>query len=141
LELKEPPSIVPFEDNITLSLEPVKLVSALLLASSAVIEMLNAVPAICGLLIVEKAKCVTVPGFTVKVMGFPVPAVNAPPEPVAAAVIVTDPARFPVTVSVATPATAVLDPNPVTLPAPAVCAKVTLKVLSVPVVTVFPPAS
>jgi len=86
------------------------------------------------------ANFVAVPMTTVKVMGFPVPAVNAPPEPVAVAVIVTDPGRFPVTVSVATPATAVLDPNPVTLPAP-VCAKVTLNVLSAPEVTVFPLAS
>jgi hypothetical protein len=84
------------------------------------------------------ASFVAVPVTTVKVMGFPVPAVNAPPEPVAVAVIVTDPATFPVTVSVATPAAAVLDANPVTLPVPAVCAKVTLNVLSVPVVTVFP---
>jgi hypothetical protein len=87
------------------------------------------------------ASFVAVPATTVKVMGFPVPAVNAPPEPVAVAVIVIDPGRFPVTVSVATPATAVLDPNPVTLPAPVVCAKVTLNVLSAPVVTVFPFAS
>jgi len=87
------------------------------------------------------ASFVAVPVTTVKVIGFPVPAVNAPLEPVAVAVIVTDPATFPVTVSVATPAAAVLDANPVTLPVPAVCAKVTLNVLSAPEVTVFPLAS
>ena len=67
-------------------------------------------------------------------IGFPVPATR----PVADAVIVTEPARLPVTVRVATPATALLEPNPVRLPVPEVCAKVTLRVSEV---MVLPKAS
>ena len=81
------------------------------------------------------------PVTTLNVIGLPVPATNAPPEPVAEAVMVTEPAKLPVTVNVATPATAALEPRPVTVPAPAVFAKVTLNVLSAPAVTVLPLAS
>src|SRR5437660_5864417 len=66
--------------------------------------MLNAIPDVCGLLIVANAKWSTVVlAMTENVIGLPVPAVSAPPEPVPDAVIVTDPAVVPVTVSVATP--------------------------------------
>src|SRR5207244_13138834 len=68
----------------------------------------------------------------------PVPATNAPPEPVAEAVIVIEPGAFPVIVSVATPADAVADPRPVTVPVPALLANVTLRELSAPVVKVLP---
>src|SRR5205085_11681382 len=105
--------------------------------------MLNAVPAVCGLLIVANAKWSTVVlATTVNVIGFPVPAINAPPDPVAEAVIVTDPAVAPVTVIVATPADALTGPRPVTLPPPTfVFANVTLNVLSAPVVIVLPTLS
>ena len=102
--------------------------------------MLNTVPAVCVMML-AKAKCVSEPANTLNVMGFPVPAASGPPDPVAVAVIVTEPATLPVTVSVATPAAAVLAPSPVTLPAPEDCVNVTLKVLSAPVVTVLPLAS
>jgi hypothetical protein len=134
-ELKEPPSIVPFEDNITLSFEPVKPVSVLLLVSFAVIEMLKAVPATCGLLIVEKTKCVTVPGFTVKLLlvafvRVPSEAVNVNDKPAAVGT------RFE---NVATPADAatVVVESPLNAP-PVLIAMVTLEVS---VVTRFPPAS
>ena len=78
------------------------------------------------------------PVTTLNVIGLPVPPVSAPPEPVADAVIVMEPGAFPVTVRVATPADAVADPRPVTVPLPAVFANVTLKELSEPVVTVLP---
>ena len=81
---------------------------------------------------------VAVPPTTLNVMGLPVPAVKAPPEPVAEAVIVMGPAAFPVTVIVAMPPEAGLEPKPVTVPVPEVFAKVTLSVLSAPVVTVLP---
>src|SRR5437016_5128687 len=101
--------------------------------------MLNAIPAVCGLLIVANAKWSTVVlAMTENVIGLPVPAVSAPPEPVPDAVIVTDPAVVPVTVSDATPATAFTEFRPVTVPLPAVFANVTLSVLSAPVVTVLP---
>ena len=51
------------------------------------------------------------------------------------------PATAPVTVSVATPATAAVVVSPVTVPGPAVRAKVMLSVLSGPEVTVLPEAS
>src|ERR1035437_6268469 len=51
------------------------------------------------------------------------------------------PPSFPVTVSTATPLLAARLPNPVTEPAPAVLVNVTSKLLSAPLVTVFPPAS
>jgi len=105
--------------------------------------MLNAVPAVCGLLIVANAKWSTVVlATTVNVIGLPVPAVSAPPEPVPDAVIVTDPAVVPVTVSDATPATAFTEPSHYTLPPPTfVFAKLTLNVLSGPVVIVLPTLS
>jgi len=56
-------------------------------------------------------------------------------------VIVTDPAVAPVTVIVATPADALTEPRPVTLPVPVVFANVTLNVLSAPVVIVLPTLS
>ena len=85
------------------------------------------------------ASFVALPATTLNVIGFPVPAANAPLEPVAEAVIVTGPTTLPVTVNVATPATAVLEPRPVTLPPPIfVLANVTLSVLSAPVATVLP---
>ena len=77
------------------------------------------------------------PATTLNVIGFPVPATNAPPDPVAEAVILIDPGALPVTVSVATPADAVADPRPVTVPLPAVLVNVTLSELSVPEVTVL----
>ena len=82
-----------------------------------------------------------VPAITLNAMGFPVPAAKAPPDPVAEAVIVTEPATLPVTVKVATPATAVLEPRPVTLPVPEVFPNVTLSVLSAPVEIVLPAVS
>src|SRR5438874_10576497 len=104
--------------------------------------MLNGVPAVCGLPIVANAKWSTVVlATTVNVIGFPVPATNAPPDPVAEAVIVTEPAVVPVTVNDATPATAFTEPSPDTLPVPAVLANVTLSVLSAPVVIVLPALS
>ena len=87
------------------------------------------------------ARLLAAPVTTLNVIGFPVPAANAPPEPVADAAMVMEPAELPVTVNVAMPATAVLEPRPVTVPAPAVFANVTLSVLSAPVVTVLPLAS
>jgi hypothetical protein len=60
---------------------------------------------------------------------------------VAAAWVVTGPARLPVTVRVATPPLAVADPRPVTDPLPAVLLNVTLALLSAPLVTGFPAAS
>ena len=80
-------------------------------------------------------------GTTLNVMGFPAPANKAPPEPVAEAVIVIEPARLPVSVMVATPATAGLDPRPETVPAPPVFANDTLRALSAPAATVLPLAS
>src|SRR6266403_1358672 len=104
--------------------------------------MLNAIPAVCGLLIVSNAKWSTVVlATTVTVIGNPVPGANVPPGPVPDAVIVTEPAVVPVTVSDATPATAFTEFRPDTLPTPAVFANVTLKVLSRPVVIVFPTPS
>src|SRR5437773_1888260 len=101
--------------------------------------MLNAIPDVCGLLIVANAKWSTVVlAMTENVIGLPVPAVSAPPEPVPDAVIVTEPAVVPVTVSDATPATAFTEFRPDTLPTPAVFANVTLNVLSEPVVIVLP---
>src|SRR5437879_2981913 len=58
---------------------------------------------------------------------------------VADAVIVIDPARTALTVSVTTPPATVAEPSPLTVPAPALLAKVTLVVLSL--VTRLPPAS
>ena len=75
------------------------------------------------------------PVTMLNVIGLPVPAANAPPEPVADAVIVIEPAWLPVTVSVATPADAVADPRPVTVPVPPVLAKIILSALSEPEVT------
>ena len=60
-------------------------------------------------------------------------------RPAAVASIVTEPASWPVIVLVATPATAVSLPVPVTVPAPEALAKATTVVLSV--VTVLPAAS
>ena len=87
------------------------------------------------------ASLAAAPATTLKVIGFPVPAASAPVEAVPEAVIVTEPASAPVTVTVATPATAVLEPSPVTVPVPEVLAKVMLIVLSAPVVTVLLAAS
>jgi hypothetical protein len=78
------------------------------------------------------AICVAAPWTTVKAS---VPSVSAP----AVASIVTGPARTPVIVFVATPATAVSLPVPVTVPAPEAFANATTVVLSE--VTVFPAAS
>ena len=72
-----------------------------------------------------------------KEMGFPDPGA----KPVAEAVIVTGPTAFPVTVNVATPATAFVEPRPVIVAVPAVFANVTLSMLFGPEVTVFPLAS
>src|SRR6266849_10457342 len=80
------------------------------------------------------ASLAAAPATTLNVIGLPVPAA----KPDAEAVIVTVPARLPVTVWEARPATALLDPNPVTLPAPEVWAKVTLRVSEV---MVLPKAS
>ena len=74
---------------------------------------------------------------TVNVIGFPVPAANAPLD----AVIVTEPAVVPVTVRFATPALALTDVRPDTLPVPPVFVKAMLKVLSAPVVMVLPTLS
>ena len=60
-------------------------------------------------------------------------------SPVAVASIVTEPASWPVTVLVATPATAVSLPVPLTVPAPEALPKATTVVLSE--VTVLPAAS
>ena len=87
------------------------------------------------------ASLLAAPATTLNAMGFPVPAAKAPPEPVAEAVMVTEPGWPPVTVRVATPATAMLEPRPVTVPVPDVLAKVTLRVLSGPLNTVLPFAS
>ena len=104
--------------------------------------MLNAVPPVCGLLIVANVKWSTVVlATTVNVIGLPVPWASAPPEPVADAAIVTEPAVVPVTVTLATPATALTDARPDTLPVPVVLSNVTLKVLSAPVVIVLPTLS
>src|SRR6266446_4851120 len=84
------------------------------------------------------ASLLAAPITTLNVIGLPVPATNAPPEPVPDAVIVIEPGAFPVIVSVATPADAVADPRPVTVPVPALLANVTLRELSAPVVTVLP---
>src|SRR6266446_7306465 len=84
------------------------------------------------------ASLLAAPITTLNVIGLPVPATNAPADPVAEAVIVMEPGAFPVIVSVATPAEAVADPRPVIVPVPAVFANVTLSVLSAPVVTVLP---
>src|SRR5439155_1201918 len=54
---------------------PVKLVTVLLLASCAVIVMLNADPAVCGLLIVAMANFVGAPGLTSNALLVPVAAV------------------------------------------------------------------
>src|SRR5437016_14286279 len=78
------------------------------------------------------------PVTTLNVIGLPVPAINAPPEPVADAVIVIEPGAVPVTVIVATPTEALTEVSSVTVPVPAVFANVTLSVLSEPVVTVLP---
>src|SRR2546430_17201175 len=100
--------------------------------------MLNGIPAVCGLLIVANAKWSTVVlATTVNVIGFPVPAANEPPD----APIVTEPAVAPVTVMFSTPATALTQPAPVTLPAPLVFSDVTPYVLSAPVGIVFAAAS
>src|SRR6266540_351376 len=56
--------------------------------------------------------------------------VESPVRPPAVAPIVIEPASAPVTVFVAMPAEAVAEPSPVTVPMPAVLAKVTLVVLS-----------
>ena len=83
------------------------------------------------------ASLLAAPATTLNVIGFPVPP-PMPPEPLAEAAIVIEPGALPVTVSVATPADAVADPRPVTVPEPAVLANVTLSELSAPVVTVLP---
>jgi hypothetical protein len=57
------------------------------------------------------------------------------------ALSVTDPAAFPVTVVLATPATAETVPRPLTDPGPVVWLKAMPSVLSAPVLTVFPAAS
>jgi hypothetical protein len=75
------------------------------------------------------------PATTVKVS---VPEVIGPLAAVALAMSETLPARPPVTVIVATPATAVAEPRPVTVPVPADLLNVTLSVLSDPVRTVLP---
>ena len=104
--------------------------------------ILNGVPAVWGLLIVANAKWSTVVlATTVNVIGFPVPVANAPPDPVAEAVIVTEPAVVPVTVRDATPAVAFTELRPDTLPVPAVLANATFSVLSAPVVMVLPTLS
>jgi hypothetical protein len=79
-----------------------------------------------------------VPKVTVKLSVFEsvAPAFN-----VALAFSVSDPARLPVTVSVATPAIAAEEVRPVTEPDPPVWAKETVRVLSGPLVTVCPAAS
>jgi len=72
------------------------------------------------------------------VIGLPVPATKAPLD----APIVTEPAVVPVIVMLARPAMALTEKlDAETLPVPAVFAKVTLNVLSVPVVMVLPPLS
>ena len=78
---------------------------------------------------------------TVNVIGLPVPVAKAPPDPVAEAVMVTEPAVVPVTVNVATPPVALTEVKPETLPAPLVFANATLKLLSGPVVIVLPAVS
>ena len=81
---------------------------------------------------------VAVPNVTVKVWVLELVAV---PLTVPLAPSVTGPARLPVIVSVAIPATAWAALRPVTEPAPVVCANVMLSVASGPVVTVLPAAS
>ena len=84
------------------------------------------------------ASLLAAPATTLNVIGFPVPAANAPPSPVAEAVIVIEPGALPVTVNVAKPPEAVADPRPVTVPVPAVLENVTLRELSAPVVIILP---
>ena len=95
-------------------------VTVLLFTSWAVMRMLNGVPAIwAGMAPPPEAstlKWSSAPATTLKVMGLPPSAV----KPVDVAVTVTEPATPPVSVLVATPLAAVLEPVPVTLPAPAV---------------------
>src|SRR5262249_23522168 len=74
------------------------------------------------------------------VIGLPDPAANGP-ETLADAPMVIEPGAAPVTVIVAMPPDAVLEPRPVTVPVPPVVAKVTLAVLPAPVVIVLPAAS
>ena len=68
------------------------------------------------------ASLLAAPITTLNVIGLPLPGVNAPADPVAEAVIVMEPGTLPVAASVATPADAVADPRPVTVPIPAVFA-------------------
>src|SRR5438067_1614478 len=78
------------------------------------------------------------PVTTLHVIGLPDPTAKPPAD----ARIVTLRGCFPVTVIVATPPAAVLNPRPVTLPPPTfVFANVTLSELFAPEVTVFPFAS
>ena len=55
--------------------------------------------------------------------------------------MLTDPAVVPVTVKFATPAAALTEVSPETLPVPALFEKVMFNVLSAPLVMVFPAAS
>src|SRR5207253_1245268 len=79
-----------------------------------------------------KARWSAAPATTVKI-------VESDLRELAVAVIVIEPARAPVTVSDATPPDTVAGVSPVTVPAPAVLANVTLVVLSL--MTRLPPAS
>jgi hypothetical protein len=102
------PTSVPVELSITLLPLPLKLVTVLPLASSAVTAILNAVPAVCGLLMVAKTKWLSAPGLTVKLLL--VAPVSGPSEAAKVKVPATVGTRFE---KVATPlaaATVVVEP-------------------------------
>src|SRR5689334_2107509 len=100
-------------------------VSETVLATGLVMVKLRPVVAFTGIEAAPNDLLMLGGAITVKVMGLPVPAASAPVEAVAEGVIVTGPPSLPVTVSVATPLAEGLEPSPVTLPVPAVFAKLT----------------
>jgi hypothetical protein len=121
--------------NVSVNATPV---SATVLAAGLVMLTVRLVVPFTGIEAALKTLLMLGGATTVNVIGLPVPCASTPVEAVAEAVIVIEPARLPVTVKMATPFAEVLEPSPVTVPAPAVLAKVTLSPLSGAVVMVLP---
>ena len=136
--LKVTPAGLPVSASKTFAVLPVRLpfVSRICTVTTEMV-----CPAAVSVGCCAKASLAAAPAITLNVIGFPAPAARAPVDAVPEAVMVTEPARLPVTVNVATPATALLEPSPVTVPVPEVLANVILIVLSAPVLTVLPPVS
>src|SRR5438105_6965181 len=115
-------------ENVSLNVLYAPMVIVLPALSLIVVVSIRVVPAVRLPVEPLSASLLAAPVTTLNVIGLPVPGVNAPADPVAEAVIVMEPGALPVTISAATPADAVADPRPVTVPVPPVLAKVTLSV-------------